>query len=143
MNGHIKIHRKIMDWEWWDDLPVFKLWITILLLANWEDKEWQGKRIPRGSFWTSYANLAKASKLSYKQVRTALCKLERAGDVAVKRAHDGTLITVVKYEDYQTKPRKKGTQKGTQLGTKRATTEEYKEEKKKIWGEGGIIREYI
>ena len=137
-NGYIKIDRGIMDWEWWDDLPTFKLWMTILLLANWEDKKWHGKDIPRGSFWASYETLSKKSGLTYKQVRTALAKLKRTGEVAVQRAHDGTLITVVKYGDFQDVPNEKGTQMGTQMGTKRATTEEIKN--KYIWG-GGIIRE--
>jgi len=134
MNGYIKIDRGIMDWEWWDDDKVLKLWLTILLLANWEDKKWHGKDIPRGSFWTSYDTLAKKSGLTYKQVRTALAKLKRTGEVAVRRAHDGSLITVVKYGDFQDVPQKEGSQMGSQMGTKRATTEEIKN--KYIMGRG-------
>ena len=53
MNGFIKIHRSLLEWEWWDDINTFRLFITILLLANWKDKRWHGKLIRRGSLWTS------------------------------------------------------------------------------------------
>lgn len=140
MNGHIKINRKIMDWEWWYDEPVFRLWITILLLANWEDKEWRGIHIPRGSFYTSLDSLSKKTGLSRQEVRTALEKLKATHNITQQSTHHGTLITVVKYGDYQSKPRKSNTPSNTPCNTKSTHTEEYK---KKIWGEGGIIREYI
>ena len=138
MNGYIKIDRGIMDWEWWDDDNMLRLWLTILLMANWEDKKWHGKDIPRGSFWTSYRSLAKKTGLTVKQVRSGLGALERAHQVALQRAHDGTLVSVVKYEDFQDAPKKKGTPKGTQRARERATTEEIKN--KYIRG-GGFIRD--
>jgi len=139
MNGYIKIDRGIMDWEWWDDDNMLRLWLTILLMANWEDKKWHGKDIPRGSFWTSYRSLAKKTGLTVKQVRNGLGALERAHQVALQRAHDGTLVSVVKYEDFQDAPKKKGTPKGTQRARERATTEEIKN-KKSFLG-GGIFRD--
>lgn len=139
MNGYIKIDRGIMDWEWWDDDNMLRLWLTILLMANWEDKKWHGKDIPRGSFWTSYRSLAKKTGLTVKQVRNGLGALERAHQVALQRAHDGTLVSVVKYEDFQDTPKKKGTPKGTQRARERATTEEIKN-KKSFLG-GGIFRD--
>ena len=30
-DGYIKLHRKIVDWEWYDDLPVFRLFIHLPL----------------------------------------------------------------------------------------------------------------
>ena len=140
MNGYIKIGRGIMDWEWWDDDNMLRLWLTILIMANWEDKEWRGKTIPRGSLWTSYRSLAKKTGLTVKQIRNGLGALERAHQVTLQRAHDGTLISIVKYEDFQDKPKKKGTPKGTQKAREGATTEEIKN--KYIWGQGGIHREY-
>ena len=143
MNGYIKIDRQILDWEWWDDDKTLKLWITILLMANWEEKNWHGKTIPRGSFWTSIPKLQKASGLSYQEVRTALCKLVSTGEITDKSTGSGRLITVVNYRVFQDKPSKSNKQRNKQPNRQSTTTEEYKEIKKKVWGEGGIKREYI
>ena len=45
--GWIKIHRKIIKWEWYQDLPTKSLFFHLLLTANIEDKKWQGKVISR------------------------------------------------------------------------------------------------
>jgi len=140
MNGYIKIDRGIMDWEWWDDDKVLKLWLTILLLANWEDKKWHGKEIPRGSFWTSIESLSEASGLSTQEVRTALCKLISTGEVTSKATNQGRLITVVKYGVFQDDTSKSNKQPNNQPNKQATTTEEIKN--KYIWGQGGIHREY-
>lgn len=140
-----------MEWEWWGDDNTLRLWLTILFLANWEDKEWHGEKIPRGSFWTSIESLSKKSGLTPRQVRTALKHLEDSNQVTSKVTdkltnkvtnkvtNHGRLITVVKYEDFQDAPKKKGTPKGTQRARERATTEEIKN-KKNFLG-GGIFRD--
>ena len=138
MNGYIKIDRGIMDWEWWDDDKVLKLWLTILLLANWEDKKWHGKEIPRGSFWTSIESLSEASGLSTQEVRTALCKLISTGEVTSKATNQGRLITVVKYGVFQDDTSKSNKQPNNQPNKQATTTEEIKN--KYIWGQGGIHR---
>lgn len=140
MNGYIKIDRGIIDWEWWDDDKVLKLWLTILLLANWEKKRWHGKDIPRGAFWTSIPRLQKASGLSYQEVRTALCKLVSTGEITDESTGSGRLITVVKYGDFQDVPDESDKQNGKPTASKVTTTEEIKN--KYIWGQGGIHREY-
>lgn len=137
-NGYIKIDRGIMDWEWWDDLPTFKLWITILLLANWQDKKWHGKDIPRGSFWTSIESLSEASGLSPMQVRTALGKLELTNEITSRVTNKGRLITVVKYGVFQDVPDESNKQLNKQPNKQITTTEEIKN--KYIWG-GGFKRE--
>jgi len=101
-NGFIKLNRSILEWEWWDDQNTFRLWMTILLLANWKEKKWHGKVIPRGSFWTSIASLAKKSGLSEQQTRTALDKLISTGEVTSESTNEGRLVTVVNYDVYQT-----------------------------------------
>ena len=37
-NGWIKIHRKLLEWEWADDPNMVALWIHLLLNANLTDK---------------------------------------------------------------------------------------------------------
>lgn len=40
MEGYITIHRKIVDWEWYKDIPTRVLFEHLLLTANWKDKKW-------------------------------------------------------------------------------------------------------
>ena len=136
MNGFIKIHRSLLDWEWWDDKNTFRLFMTILLLANWKDKKWHGKLIRRGSFWTSIESLSLKSGLTIRQTRTALNKLISTGEVTSEVTNEGRLITVVKYDFYQSDAlgatNETASEKASrrQTSDKRATTTEEREEYK-------------
>lgn len=101
MNGYIKIHRSLLDWEWWDDINTFRLFMTILLMANWKSKKWHGKRIRRGQLWTSIESLSEKSGLTFQQTRTALDKLISTGEITSRATNEGRLITVVNYGVYQ------------------------------------------
>lgn len=101
MQGWIKLHRKIVDWEWYDDLPTKALFIHLLILANHEDNMWHGKRIEKGSLVTSVASLSTQTGLSIKQVRTALNHLEKTGEIGKQTTNQNTLIIVLNYDRYQ------------------------------------------
>ena len=104
MNGHIKLHRALTEWGWYKDLPTCKLWLHVLLRANYKACEWQGIEIPRGAFATSYAALSAESGLTVKQVRTALGKLKKTGEITVETNRHYTIVTVAKYDEYQSTP---------------------------------------
>lgn len=99
--GHIKIHRALTEWGWYTDLPTCKLWLHILLRANYKACVWHGIEIPRGAFVSSYAALSAESGLSVQQVRTALGKLKKTGEITVETNRHYTVITVSKYDEYQ------------------------------------------
>lgn len=100
-DGWIKIHRSLLEWEWWSDINTRCLWLTILLLANHDTKRWQGHDINAGQFITSLDSLAAKSGLSVRSVRTALGKLKSTGEIDIKATNKFTLITVIKWADYQ------------------------------------------
>lgn len=104
MNGHIKLHRGMLEWGWYTDLPTCKLWLHVLLRANYKACAWKGIEIPRGAFVTSYAALSAESGLTVKQVRTALDKLKSTGEITVKTNRHYTIVTVAKYDEYQSAP---------------------------------------
>ena len=120
-SGFIKIDRKILDWEWWDDINTFRLFMTILLLANWEDKSWHGREIKRGQLWTSLPSLSKRARLSIQQTRSALDKLKLTGEITDEATASGRLITVAKYDVYQGAS-KKATDKATDKATGKQQT---------------------
>lgn len=97
----LKIYRKFLDWEWYDDINTKVLFLHILLKANYKDKKWRGEIIPRGSFVTSIGILSKETHLSTMQTRTSLTKLKSTSEITSKSTSQFTLITVVKYDEYQ------------------------------------------
>lgn len=130
--GYIKLFRQMIAWEWYLDANVKCLFIHCLLKANWEDKNFKGKVIPRGAFLTSYDKLSKELKLTVKQIRTALGKLNKTNEVASHKMLNGTLITVLNYESYQSEGKQDGSRRadeGQTKGRRRATTKELKEYK--------------
>ena len=116
--GHIKIDRRILEWEWYKDLNTCRLFFHLLLRANWKDGRFQGMEIPRGSLVTSYNNLAAETGLSVKNVRTALKHLETTGEVAVNRHPKFSVVTVNNYNLYQSD----GTINGSQVADNRQAT---------------------
>lgn len=97
----IKIHDKLLDWEWAGCPETLALWIHILLRANYEDRRWQGILIQRGSFITSVGELVKNTGLSTQQVRTSLKRLTLTNEILVEATNRYTKITICKYESYQ------------------------------------------
>lgn len=75
--GYINIFRKILDWEWYSDINTSRIFIHLLLTANWTEQKWQGIQIKRGQRVTSLEHLANETGLSIQQVRTALKKLQK------------------------------------------------------------------
>ena len=101
-NGFITLHRKILDWEWYDDLNTTRLFIHCLLRANHKDNNWRGILIQRGSFLTSINTLSKETKLSTSQIRTSIKKLKSTSEIASKSQAQYSVITMLRYDQYQT-----------------------------------------
>ena len=103
MAGFIVLHRKIENWEWYQDANTFRVFIHLLLEANYEDRRWRGIVIKRGQHVTSYEKLASELKLSVQNIRTAIKHLKSTGEVTIKATSKYTLITVANYNKYQDK----------------------------------------
>ena len=116
-----------MDSAVWNLSPgQYKVWDTILLLANNTDRRWWNGReeieIPRGSFVTSQPKLAEKAKVSRKTVMGALTNLERIGSIRAKtRDKRFTLIEVVNFPSYQGADYSEGQEEG-QLRDKQGTS---------------------
>ena len=101
MAGYIKLYRKFAEWEWYQDANVTRVFLHLLLSANYEDKRWRGQLIKRGQFVTSIEHLSNGLGLSIQQIRTALEKLEGTGEIAKQSTNQYTLITICKFDCYQ------------------------------------------
>lgn len=133
----IKIHRKMLDWEWYKDTNTFCLFLHCLLIANWKDGKFMGYEIPRGSFVSSYSQLAQQTSMSIQNVRTAINHLKSTGELTVNSHTKFSVFTVVNYNRYQDDNRQANKQltNNQQTTNKQLTTiEEYKEYKEKKEG---------
>ena len=101
MEGYVKLHRAILQWEWYKDQNTKCLFIHLLLKACFDECYHKGELIGRGQIVTSLSKLSEQTGLSTRQVRTSLDKLQRSSEIAVDTNNKYTLITVCKYEDYQ------------------------------------------
>lgn len=129
-SGFIKLHRKILKWEWYDDRNTTALFIHLLLTVNTADEIWHGVKIQRGSRISSYAKLAKELNLTIKEIRTCLQHLEQTQEVAHSSTRNFTVFSVLNYDSYQSRGTTKGTQNGTQSG-KRGANEGQQRKKEK------------
>jgi uncharacterized phage protein (TIGR02220 family) len=101
MSGWVKLHRQILEWEWYDDHNTFRLFIHLLLKANHKEKKYRGMLLQTGTILTSRDILALEVGLSVRQTRTALIKLKSTNEVAIKTSGQGTIIQIVNYAKYQ------------------------------------------
>lgn len=101
MEGWIKVHRKFLQWEWYDDTNTVRLFFHILLMANHKDKKYRGKTVKRGSLLTGRELLASQLNLSTQNIRTSLSKLKSTNEVTIKTSSQGTEIQINNYDKYQ------------------------------------------
>jgi DNA-binding helix-hairpin-helix protein with protein kinase domain len=101
MSGWIKIHRQIIEWEWFTDTTTFRVFLQLLLKANHKEKKYRGMVLKVGTIITSRDILALETRLSVQQVRTALDKLKSTNEITIKTSSQGTIIEVVNYSKYQ------------------------------------------
>lgn len=111
--GYIKLHRSLLDWEWWSDINTTRLFMYLLIAANYKPKKWQGKTIKRGQLVTSVAALSEATGLSIQEVRTALNHLKSTREITIKSTNKYTLVTVENYSKYQDVPDESNKQNNT------------------------------
>ena len=104
-NGnYIKLNRQLLEWRYWYSETAVKLWILILMKANWKDGWFMGNRIQRGSLATSMSNLAIEAGCSEPTVRRWLAKFEEDGQITRKATNRYTQINVINYGFYQDVP---------------------------------------
>ncbi len=134
MDGHIKLFRKFLDWEWYQDINTKVLFIHMLLKANWKDGKFMGTTVPRGSFVSSIKSLAYETGLTEREIRTGISHLKTTGEVTSKATNKYSVFTVKNYDLYQPDDRQDdihATGKRHSNDKRTTTIEERNKEKKK------------
>lgn len=99
--NYIKLNRKILEWGWYTDTNTFKLFLHLLLSANYKDGEFLGIQIKRGQALKSISKLSAETGLTSRNIRTAVDHLKSTGEITCQPTRYGQLITVEKYAIYQ------------------------------------------
>ena len=126
--GWIKLHRQILNWEWYSDTNTFRLFLHLILTANYKDQKHQGKLIKKGTLITGRDKLSIETGLSVREVRTCLERLKSTNEIAIKSNSKGTEIQVVNYDKYQIET-SETTNKQPTNDQQTTTIKEYKENK--------------
>ena len=129
--GWIKLHRNILKWEWYTDVNTYKLFTHFLLLANHKERKWKGQIVKEGQFITGRHALSRDTGLTEQQIRTCIKRLKSTNELTIKSTNEFSLITVVKWEDYQGKP-DKSTNDSTNKSTNEQPAINHKQELKNI-----------
>lgn len=98
--GFAKIHKSILKWEWYMDIPVRLTFIHLILTANWEGKQWRGININRGQVVTGTIETPKEIGVSTQQFRTAISKLKSTGEITTNPTNKNTIVTITNYGKY-------------------------------------------
>lgn len=139
--GYVKLPRTMLEWGWLDDGNTVRVYLVLLLSANWKDTEWHGIKLKRGQLITSYPKLAEKCSLSVQEIRTAFNHLKSTGDITVKTTSKFSIVTVNNY-DIPEETADKATVKqqadniqstdNRQTVNSQSTTEEERKEEKEI-----------
>lgn len=106
--GWVKIHRKLLEWEWYGDAHMVHLLVHLLLMATHEDRKYKGQTIKRGQLITTIKELAEALGASETSTRRRMKRLKSGGFLTIKVADNKTAITICNYDSYQMDKKESG-----------------------------------
>lgn len=132
-NSYIKLYRSLLS-NWVSEekpFDTFHAWVWLLMNANFKTvkRELRGQLITvqRGQLVTSYDTLAEAWGWSRNRVMRYTSKLQKEGMIAKKCNNIGTVITIEKYDTFQSGRDRSETSDETADGTADGTL--YKNDK--------------
>lgn len=102
IKGWVKLHRHIIDWEWYNDNDVKAVFLHCLLMAMVSERNYCGFQLQAGQFATTLNKFSRETGMSVQTIRTGLKRLEECGCITKKATNKFTLITVEKWGFYQT-----------------------------------------
>lgn len=94
------LSREFLNWQWYDNSGEMRVFLHLLLTANYADAKWHGVTIKRGERVVSLQGLSDEIGIPKSTLRDILGRLEASGDI-VRTSHSKfTLITLKDYSKY-------------------------------------------
>jgi hypothetical protein len=122
--GWIKLHRKMMRWEWFNDSHMVHIFIYFLLKANRTEGRWKGLKIQTGQLAIGLRSLSKKTGMTYATVRYCLKRMVESHEITIEGTHLCSIITICNYKYYNFLDHKEDTKKpknGAHLKTQSKT----------------------
>lgn len=101
MAGYVKIYRKLRKWGWYGVPSVKDTFLHLLITAAFTPYEYKGITIERGAAIFSLDRLSAELGFSVQQIRTAIQKLKKTGEITVWTNRQFSVATIINYDDYQ------------------------------------------
>ena len=127
-NGKIFVDRSILDWRWYKDANTFRVFMHLLLNANYAPSDFENIRLERGDVLTTYGKLSEQLGLTVQEVRTAMNHLKSTGELTGRQYAKYQVISILNYDLYQGTSTGKST--GNQQGINRESTGNQQHSKK-------------
>jgi hypothetical protein len=115
-SGFIRIYRKLLDWEWFQDGNTLKLFMYLLLTAYFKPSRLKGIELLPGQVVVSFRKVCEKTGLSLQELRTAVNHLKSTHEITCHSTHRCTLVTIINWASYQSDG-VKSTQSSTQSST--------------------------
>ena len=101
MEPFVKIFKRITKWGWYGDTNTFRVFMHILLNANYKPTEYKGMTIGAGECVFGRKKWAKELGLSEQNIRTALSHLQSTNEITITSTNRFSVIHIEKWEFWQ------------------------------------------
>lgn len=92
--GWIKLERELLEWQWSGNPQMVALYVRLRLSAAYGETQQMGQWLAPGQIATTYRQLAQATGLSLRTLRTCLRRLQDEGRVELATSHRLTIVTL-------------------------------------------------
>jgi len=132
MSGWVKLHRKLMEWEWYQDSNMVHLYLHMLMKANREPRKWRGIQVDAGQFIGGRESLSFDTGISVQTIRTCIARLQESGLLTSKPTNKYTIFTLVKWGSVGWGEEDANQQTNQQLTSNQPTTNQQLTTNKKV-----------
>lgn len=96
--GFIKLPDDLNEWAWYNDNITLLVYIRLRLAAKYKSVNVGNVHLERGQVVTSIREISEKNKISIRQARTALERLETSHKITVKPTAKNSIVTLLDYE---------------------------------------------
>jgi hypothetical protein len=100
-SGFIKLDKKILEWGWYRNSNTFRLFVHLLLRANFKPTKYETLSLLPGQLVIGRKVLAEELGLSEQQIRTSLSNLQTTKEITIKSTNKFSIVTICNWADYQ------------------------------------------
>lgn len=133
-SGWICIHRALLDHWIFQEPEALKLWLYLLLKANHSDKSTMFNKslidVKRGQVITGRHSLVEKLGITERKVRRYIDTLEIEGMIVQQKTNKYSIISIVKYEQYQDNVQQTSSKRPTDV-QQTSTSKQYNNENNK------------